>query len=186
MRFEDISFGALPQLDRNHFGFSHLEKGNITISWDNLTGVTLGEQSSLFKIKFKAKSNSILSNVLTINSAYTSAEAYTSSMDQKAVNLEYNDSREAIIVNEYQLEQNVPNPFETYTKIKFSLPKSEEATLTVYGYQGKILWQQTKLFPSGRHEITLDNNDLNHTGLMYYTLKTENFSCTKKMFLIRE
>jgi predicted lipoprotein with Yx(FWY)xxD motif/photosystem II stability/assembly factor-like uncharacterized protein len=90
----------------------------------------------------------------------------------------------------YELSQNYPNPFNPNTTISFSLPKSSNVALTIYNVLGKAVrtFSNTKL-EAGVHQLVWnaidDNGQPQSSGLYYYTLKSGDFSSTKRMLLLK-
>lgn len=89
------------------------------------------------------------------------------------------------IPNEYKLCQNYPNPFNPTTTIKFSLPKSEYATLKVYDMLGK----EIENLYSGNLKAgtyTADFNAANlSSGIYFYVLKTGSYNEKRKMVVLK-
>jgi hypothetical protein len=76
--------------------------------------------------------------------------------------------------NHYQLQQNFPNPFNTLTKIRFSIPKSSFIQLKIYDVLGRVIGNPVneQLQPS-EYEFTFDA--LNFTsGVYFYQLIADN------------
>lgn len=89
------------------------------------------------------------------------------------------------IPEKFELNQNYPNPFNPSTKISFSLPENETVNLKVYDINGKeITVLVNKVLNAGKHEITFNANGLS-SGVYFYTIKTESFTSTKLMMLIK-
>jgi photosystem II stability/assembly factor-like uncharacterized protein len=87
--------------------------------------------------------------------------------------------------NEYSLKQNFPNPFNPATLIKYSISVKGNVNIRVYNSIGKeIVELVNELKQQGEYEARFDGTNL-PSGVYYYTLKTENFSETKKMILIK-
>src|SRR5690606_27482911 len=98
---------------------------------------------------------------------------------------------------EFTLSQNYPNPFNPATKIKYSIPsvisspvyraRNLFVTLTVYDILGNeiaVLVNEEK--PAGEYEVEFNAGKYNlSSGVYYYTLRTAEFSESKKMVLIR-
>jgi len=86
---------------------------------------------------------------------------------------------------EYKLNQNFPNPFNPATKISFTLPKKDFASLKIYNSLGKevnSLINEVK--QAGYHEINFDGANLS-SGVYFYKLITPNYSETKNMILLK-
>lgn len=92
------------------------------------------------------------------------------------------------IVEGYKLEQNYPNPFNPTTKINFSLPKKENVSLKVYDILGNEIANliNNESISQGSYSYEFNASDFNiSSAVYYYVLKTENFTSTKKMMLIK-
>ncbi|HSP87250.1 MAG TPA: CotH kinase family protein [Ignavibacteriaceae bacterium] len=86
---------------------------------------------------------------------------------------------------EFSLSQNYPNPFNPITKIKFTISDFWFTTLKVYDVLGR---QVTTLVDEEKHpgeyEVEFDASQLS-SGIYFYQLKTETFSETKKMVVLK-
>ena len=94
-------------------------------------------------------------------------------------------------VSEFRLEQNYPNPFNPNTKIKFTIPVTLSevewslVTLKVYDVLGnEVATLISEEKPAGNYEVEFSANDLS-SGIYFYQLRTESFTDTKKMILLR-
>jgi len=86
----------------------------------------------------------------------------------------------------FSLSQNYPNPFNPSTSINFSIPSSGNVSLKVYdilGNEVSSLVNNQKLSP-GQYKVDFNASALT-SGVYYYTIRTDNFTDTKKMFLIK-
>jgi len=89
------------------------------------------------------------------------------------------------IPKEFELSQNYPNPFNPSTKINFAIPRSEMVNITVYDVTGSVAAViLNKRMDAGNHEITFDAAGLS-SGVYFYTIRTANFTSTKKMILTK-
>ena len=85
----------------------------------------------------------------------------------------------------YSLEQNYPNPFNPITEIKYTLAKSGSITLKVYNGLGSEVSTLVDGFKnSGKHSVKFKPRHLT-SGIYFYRLKTDNFTSTRKMLLIK-
>ena len=95
------------------------------------------------------------------------------------------------ITSAYQLNQNFPNPFNPSTTISYVLPKKEQVSLKVYNVFGQevtTLLDHVMIIPGVQKVIwegTDKNGDKVASGIYFYLLKTDTYSMTKKMILIR-
>ncbi|MCU0371975.1 MAG: T9SS type A sorting domain-containing protein [Ignavibacteria bacterium] len=89
------------------------------------------------------------------------------------------------VPSNFSLSQNYPNPFNPTTNIKFAVSKSGFVTLKVYDMLGKeVAVLVNNNMTSGTYEYQFDASKLT-SGIYFYNLKTDGFSETKKMMLIK-
>ncbi|HJY63264.1 MAG TPA: YCF48-related protein [Ignavibacteria bacterium] len=85
----------------------------------------------------------------------------------------------------FYLSQNFPNPFNPATTIKFGLTKLQTVSLTIYDITGRSVEQLINSnLNSGTHEIKWDASKYS-SGIYFYTLRTNDFSETKRMMLVK-
>lgn len=81
---------------------------------------------------------------------------------------------------------NYPNPFNDFTRISFSLDKSEEVDLYVYNASGQKVatLYENEPFKKGNFDYILNTLEYNlQPGIYYYTLICNEFKTTKKMVI---
>lgn len=89
------------------------------------------------------------------------------------------------LVNDFVLYPPYPNPFNSSTKIKFSIPISEFVQIKIYDLLGKEIKTLLNEYKSlGTYELTFDANNL-PSGVYFYTLSAGNFTSTKKLILLK-
>ena len=175
LEFVGATSGAIEVGEAN---FGVLNAKTITTAWAGTQGVSSDE--TLFTMTFKATANVSLSEGLTLTSSVAPARAYTTTLEELDVVLEYNSA----VTPGFVLLQNTPNPFSQTTQIGFELPVAGSATLTVFDVTGKTVSVMTEAYDRGYNEITLRKSDLGTTGVLYYQLESGDFTATKKMVLI--
>ncbi|MEO6694418.1 MAG: T9SS type A sorting domain-containing protein, partial [Ignavibacteria bacterium] len=89
------------------------------------------------------------------------------------------------IPSSYSLKQNYPNPFNPSTNINFSIPKSGIVTLKIYDMSGKEVASPLNEFKSAGNYILGFNASGLSSGAYLYRLESNDFSDSKKMFLIK-
>jgi len=85
----------------------------------------------------------------------------------------------------FALEQNYPNPFNPQTTIRYTLPATAQAELSIYDITGQRLSTLVDgLQPAGTHQIRFDAVDLAN-GLYFYRLRAGDRIEARKMLLAK-
>lgn len=85
---------------------------------------------------------------------------------------------------------NYPNPFNPETSISFNLEKASFVSIDIFNVKGqKIKTLTSSKFSVGQHTIVWDGKDDHQSsvssGIYIYQLKSDNFSATRKMILLK-
>ena len=89
------------------------------------------------------------------------------------------------VPQEYLLSQNYPNPFNPSTTISFAIPNQANVTLSIYNSIGEEVAELlNENISAGFHQVNFDASSLS-SGLYFYTIRSENFTSTKKMILLK-
>lgn len=159
-----------------NFNTNLATRGIITTSWNGATAT----DEALFAVSFAPTTSGLLSELLTVNSDITTAEAYNAVGEVMEVAIDFTTTP----ATDFTLAQNTPNPFNGETIIGFSLPTAGTATLTVMDVQGKILTSIKGDYAKGANQITIKAADLGATGVLYYQLESSDYLATKKMIVL--
>ena len=179
LAFEGIEEGASP-LKRSDFGLPDLVgAGAVTVSWGNFEGKTWCREEAMFTLLFRAKSHARLSDVLSINSRITPAEAYGgnffapagSGFEMLGVALQF----EGDITNDFLLFQNNPNPFRHRTNVGFQLPTAAQVNMRIYDLHGKLVKIYEGHFPQGSHIVEINLSDAPHTGILFCEMEVPGY-----------
>jgi beta-glucanase (GH16 family) len=82
------------------------------------------------------------------------------------------------------LEQNHPNPFSTYSNIRFSLPSEQHILLEVYDSLGRKVQTLTdKIYGPGSHSVGVEAKQL-ESGLYSYRLQAGSSSAIRQMLIL--
>ena len=158
MREIDGQSGYCTQTLEQHFGL-----GNATVI-DSI------------KIEWQSGNTNIYTNI-SVNKFYKAIEGQNNLVGVSNVN--------TVKPEEYKLNQNFPNPFNPATKISFTLPKKDFASIKIYNSVGKeISTLLNEVKPAGYYEVNFDGTNFS-SGVYFYKLITENFSETKNMVLLK-
>ena len=178
MNFTGLTFDKLGEgvAKAANFNTTLAERGVIATSWNG----EATSEDALFSMTFNATTAGLLSDLMTVSSDLTAAEAYSTSGELLDVNIEFST---AVAAAGFELGQNIPNPFNAETVIGFNLPNAGTAKLTVMNVQGKVLREIKGDFAKGYNTIVLKASDL-ATGVLHYQLESADQVATKKMIII--
>ncbi|MEW5925840.1 MAG: FlgD immunoglobulin-like domain containing protein, partial [Candidatus Zixiibacteriota bacterium] len=100
------------------------------------------------------------------------------------------DNDTDMLPDNFVLEQNYPNPYNSMTRISYSLPERADVKLTVFnllGQEVKTLVDASK--PAGRYSVHWDGTDYEGhdvaSGFYFYHLTAGDFRDSKKMILLK-
>jgi len=153
--------------------FGVFENGIITTSFAEPTMVSLEEGQVLFTL--------VGVNDLALVEGLVNAEAYVGDILTE-MGIKLRSDSESLV---YELAQNKPNPFSDETSIGFTIAKAGNVDLTIYDLTGKIIKQFSNQYEAGSHSITVTNDELPGTGVLYYSIQSGSFSDIKKMILVK-
>ena len=164
--------------------------GPYTFSMKSNNDLPAGLDFALLDIPNKNVLRNIFSESITIQESLKNGYDITIiAGDEQYVTDMITNILEAIPAK-YSLSQNYPNPFNPTTKIDFSLPRSDDVTVTIYnlmGQQIKVLMNSNLEY--GYHTVTWNGLDqLGRqvaSGVYFSELRTRNFRKTKKMLLLK-
>jgi len=106
----------------------------------------------------------------------------TTAVEERAENTE--------IPSNFELFQNLPNPFNPETLIRFQLPQTRHVVLKIFNTLGQEIRTLADVpYEAGYHSIKWDGKDNNGTpassGIYFYQLQAGTFSQVKKMSLLK-
>ena len=130
---------------------------------NNETRILISSQTESFSGEFLAVENVISTEFAT----YYGAQVVTANMPAT-----------------YALNQNYPNPFNPTTNVTFYVPVSSDYSLTIYNVAGQKVTEMSGTAQVGENTV-LWNADGQASGVYFYQLKTDNFTDTKKMVLMK-
>ncbi len=180
LSFENIESGKL-NVNSSNIGIRNINKGILTMSWNDANGQTVSPDEVLFTLKFKANKADKLQNLISLTSDITRKEAYNTDLEVMNVDLKYRNAE----AEEFVLYQNTPNPFSVYTDINFNLPENSDITMSIYDLTGKVVKVIRGQYEKGMNTIRIKKSDLNVSGVLYYRLETEGYTATRKMVIIK-
>jgi len=157
----------------------------LRISFDYASGLEVASDQRLFTLRLRSNSDLELSEVLMINQeGRFSSEVYVENLVIEEPILRFNDDNGNTISEVFSIGQNEPNPFKDKTRIDYNLPATGTVNLRVSDISGKILYSSELTGKKGMNSITLTEEVINATGVLYYEIEFDNQKLGKKMIKI--
>lgn len=105
-------------------------------------------------------------------------------IDFELISVGVDDENEGLI-EDYELNQNFPNPFNPTTNITYQVPIDGHVALKIYDILGKeIVTLVNEQNIKGKYSVTFDGSKL-AGGVYFYRLESGSFISTKKLILIK-
>ena len=169
-------------ITEGNVGTLQLTDGLLLTNWDAVQPKTISEKLPLFELKFKAKKDGTLKDMLRLDTPTLMSECYNEDLERQSLSLNINSSEHEIPT--YTHIQNNPNPFREQTHVTFSLPQESDFIFTVTDLGGRVVKQLQNHYMSGVYDITLDRASLGASGIYCYKIETANGVYVNKMMLI--
>lgn len=136
--------------------------GELRIVNLNKSNVSVKAGAVLFTLQFKAKAPDKLSRVF--NALGKGNFVVSDDLSQSDLVLRYADDTEALVVN-----QNVPNPFEDYTDVKYFLAEKSKVEMTIYNASGLVIYNGILEGRAGENVQRIDGQQLGgNTGVFFF------------------
>ncbi len=172
------------KIDVRNRNFHKLSSTSLRFSWHEAEGVELNASDELFTLKFVAKRDGLLSDMIELNSEELNSEVYINSL------VEVSEFGFKFLTEDlgeiYDLQQNEPNPFKNSTQVKFTIPHEGKVLFTFTDVQGRVLKVKEIEASSGENEFMITKEELGilKSGLILYEMNFEDFSAQHKMLII--
>jgi len=86
---------------------------------------------------------------------------------------------EPLTGSEFQVGQNIPNPFNNTSSIQFYLPQANNVNISIYNVLGKVVKAEAILGGTGGNSYSLNAADFSN-GIYFYNLTYANQTITKR------
>jgi hypothetical protein len=154
-----------------------LKDDRVAVSWIDIESQEV--VGSLMLIKFRARKDGRLSNLIALDRRRIRSEAYTDLQATIPISLLATNPEG----NSITLGQNFPNPFHTQTYIAITCETPTEGTLRVFNLSGRLFYEKTAYFNAGENQIPLSSKELGGQGMYVYEFSTANSRQIRKMVL---
>jgi PKD repeat protein len=191
MQFLEVIPGDLPGITADKFGEKWLADGVLTAIWYNQTGnvegTTINEGDILFSLKFQNNAPEIaLADRIQLGSSALNANGFTKDKEALVISTTYASEvtpTSDLALNAIHLYEAQPNPFRGKTTLNFDLPAAQFVQITIYDAVGKVVKNSEQNLSKGFHQIIIDGEELNGSGVYYYTFQAADFYEIKKLIL---
>ncbi|NWJ49637.1 MAG: T9SS type A sorting domain-containing protein [Bacteroidetes bacterium] len=165
----------------------NIEGNLIRATWidSNIKLLDAANNTTLFVIKGKALNNSEITFSLGDNSQLISKSGEVinaAKIELPRLSIQQNETFA------FALKGNFPNPFNTSTKIVYSLPSAGNVEMKIFNIQGQLVATPIKGYQdAGIKELPFDGNNL-QSGVYFCTISLKgdkNFNATSRMVVAR-
>jgi hypothetical protein len=187
--YEEVRNFGLDDMTQENFGRTDVDSGLLTFYWydQSARGVTVDNNHELFTLKVRVVgalnsfTNIDFIDVPTaIEISDTSNHVMTHKLVNGVVSIGKLSADEEVVVPRERLTIS-PNPFKDQTTLQFHLAKAADAQLSIFNTESKLVYQNTLRLVSGGQKVTLSKDMLPASGSYFLTLKTKEFTETRKL-----
>ncbi len=151
-------------LSSDHFSADKLNQGIIPISWNDFSPQEIHSGEVIVRMTFEKLYDTdqpfSFTNEILTSELYENNETHTLSLIPE----------ELVTESSFTIFQNVPNPWNLSTKIKFSIPNSAEVSLNIYDASMRKVYDNNSYFAAGNNSFEVDYSDLPENGIFIYEL----------------
>ncbi len=93
-------------------------------------------------------------------------------------------SQNTNLLEQFELYQNFPNPFNPTTTISYEIPKDVNVSIKIYDLLGREVFSLSEFKRTGSYEFQFDGSYF-ASGIYFFTLEADGYIDTKKMVLLK-
>jgi hypothetical protein len=131
-------------------------------------------------------------NEVSVGTIWTKEYSKTIGQRRIYIEMKYNKGNPSavkgikqLLPKEFALSQNYPNPFNPITIISYQLPINSHVLLSVYDVLGReVAALVNEIKEAGSYTAQFDGSKFS-SGIYFYTLRSGNFTSTKKLLLMK-
>lgn len=193
LQFQSIDDLGLEDMTVDNFGTNQVNEGILTFYWYDQTtqGVSVSDGHVIFSVQMNVLGDLHQFTEVSFGSDPTEIEVIDT--ENNVLNVELENGMITIgglssTNNTHDLKNLLsinPNPFKESANLSFSLTRRSQAHLSIFNSEGKIVFDNTMILGSGSHTIPIRKNDLPTAGNYFLTLKTDEFTTTRKLVFVQ-
>ncbi len=163
-----------------------LKNGEIVMSWSETGGPKIEAGETLFELRFASKAPIHTTDVVEMNMTFIQSEMYRFDDNQlETIAFTIETAEASNIGNGLTLFQNTPNPFQSSTDIRFSIPDDSYVQLDIFDLSGKTVYHHEQKYNAGINKVRISSDILAEGGLYIYQVADGNQIVQKKMIYIK-
>ncbi len=159
-----------------------VDHSSIRFAWTPKEAV---KTDKIVRLKLLAKKSGMISELMDISHDFMHSEIYDTHKEPYTLSLEWRALEEEIGVDQVQLHQNTPNPWDNETVIPFEIGESGIVSLNITNALGVEMTTITQEFAAGKQQFEIKNNSWPQ-GLYYYTIRFGDTQLTKTMLILNK
>jgi subtilisin-like proprotein convertase family protein len=171
-------------VNSDNIGIFNEHPGKVTMSWNSVMPVTISPDEVAFYWILETKKDILRSALFDVNSEITSAEGVDAEFRILKINTGIKGNSISADGVEFEVKQNVPNPFSAQTTISFTIPAANDVVIKIHDVSGKEMYMTKTYFEAGTHDVKIDKQILGKSGIYYYQVSSGEFTGSKKMVVI--
>jgi len=165
--------------------FISQRNGQLNVSYASANGDDINDDDVLYTLILKATKDGQLSEMIDLSSKGLEAEFYHGAELAKGdIEITWREAKVDNLVELLSIEGNNPNPWRNSTGLKFYLPSSGKVNLVVKDARGQLLMNKVSILDSGENNITITNDDIKISGVLFYELRFKDQIVNGKMIRI--
>jgi len=148
----DIEPVALTGFNQNNIGVKYLEQGKIQMSWVSPEVEMSDKSTTLFKLRFRAKTSGNLIDKLALANSFLNSESYSKDLGIGEVTLTINNIS-LLPITAFSV---YPNPSKGLVDLNFTNTNQEALQISLYNFTGQLV-QEWKNVTNNYLQINLAN-----------------------------
>ena len=160
----------------------NITDSGIRFAWTPKEAV---KTTGIIKLSMIAAQAGKISEMIHVDHSFMSSELYDEYEQVYSLDLNWRTETIATEVEEIQLHQNRPNPWDTETVIPFEIAEAGEVTLSITNSLGVEMSSTTQQFAAGKQQFKITNHSWAN-GLYYYTIRSGDTQLTKTMLILNK
>lgn len=126
------------------------------------------KDTTCFLLKIKAKGNTSLSKILSLNNRIASSEAYHGNQAFTLSLKEISNTKQ--LTNGLEVKQNYPNPFNDWTNLTFQNHQASKLKIQIIDANGRTIKSLEDFYTAGQHHLQFNKNDFNGPGIYFFKI----------------